>query len=482
MEPGMSEPEAAPGWLERDRWLQALWRLPVWGSLAGLLERLGGARLAPVPIPPLPAGCGPLDALEPAGSTGLRAGAAAVDITPEHPEGVCLAGFASNRRCSAVRDPLYARVLVLSDGGPPLVIAALDLIGLSLGRSRRIRRLISRRWPERVLLVCTHNHQGPDTMGLWGRSLFDVLPLRSGFEEAVLAGIERGLLQAVAGALADMRPAQLKLAAGEFDRAGRWVRNERARLRDTRLRVLHLTDRRGAAIATLAQHACHPETLWQDNRRLSADYCAVCCRTVEGALGGVGLYVNGALGAMVTAALEADAPASRREPFVDDLGRALGRAAVRLVRRRARPVERPTVDVALAPVTLPADDNRLYRLMHALGVVEQRDLSRGLESEVALARIGPARLLGLPGEPAPALGLELLARLDGQPRFLLGLCNDELGYLLPPEYFHDPRYAYEQMMNPGPQAALRLSLAVQSLGDRLGAPVASSRTSALYHS
>ncbi len=479
MEPGVSQPAAAAGWLERNRWLQALWRLPVWGPLAGLLERLGGARLAPVPIPPLPAGRGPLDELAPAGSAGLRAGAAAVDITPEHPEGVYLAGFASNRRCSGLRDPLYARALVLSDGGPPLLIVALDLIGLSLGRSRRIRRLISRRWPERVLLVCTHNHQGPDTVGLWGRSLFGALPLRSGLEEAVLAGIERGVLEAVAGALADMRPARLRLAAGEFDRAGRWVRNERARLRDTRLRVLQLADRRGATIATLAQYACHPETLWHGNRRMSADYCAVCCRTVERALGGVGLYVNGALGAMVTANLDQESSSARRDAFVDDLGRALGRAAVRLVRRRARPVERPAVDVALAPVSLPAGDNRLYRLLHALGVVEQRDLSQGLETEVALARIGPARLLGLPGEPAPALGLELLARLDGQPRFLLGLCNDELGYLLPPEYFHEPRYAYEQMMNPGPQAALRLSLALDVLVDRARAPVASSRGRAL---
>lgn len=473
MEPGVSEPAAAAGWLDRDHWLQALWRLPVWGPLTGLLERLGGARLAPVPIPPLPAGRGPLDALAPAGPAGLRAGAAAIDITPKHPEGVYLAGFASNRRCSAVRDPLYARALVLSAGGPPLVIVALDLIGLSLGRGRRIRRLISRRWPERVLLVCTHNHQGPDTVGLWGRSLLDTLPLRSGLDEAVLAGIERGVLQAIAGALADMRPARLQLAAGEFDRAGRWVRNDRAKLRDTRLRVLHLADRRGATIATLAQHACHPETLWHGNRRMSADYCAVCCRTVERALGGVGLYVNGALGAMVTANLDQDAPSALREAFVDELGRAVGRAAVRLLRRRGRPVDRPTVDVALAPVTLPAGDNRLYRLLHALGVVEQRDLSRGLETEVALARIGPARLLGLPGEPSPALGLELLARLDGQPRFLLGLCNDELGYLLPPEYYHDPRYAYEQMMTPGPQAALRLSLAVESLADRIRAPVAS---------
>jgi hypothetical protein len=36
--------------------------------------------------------------------------------------------------------------------------------------------------------------------------------------------------------------------------------------------------------------------------------------------------------------------------------------------------------------------------------------------------------------------------------FVFGLCNDELGYLMLPEYFEDNAYAYERSMSPGPRA------------------------------
>ena len=57
----------------------------------------------------------------------------------------------------------------------------------------------------------------------------------------------------------------------------------------------------------------------------------------------------------------------------------------------------------------------------------------------------------------------MLAGVGGQPTFLCALANDELGYLLPPEAFHDPVFAYETTLSPGPQAATRLKLAVEKL-------------------
>jgi hypothetical protein len=227
------------------------------------------------------------------------------------------------------------------------------------------------------------------------------------------------------------------------------------------MRVLHLTDDRGEALATLVQHACHPETLWKQNRRITSDYCGVLCRHVERKVGGVTLYVNGALGAMVTAAMPWAAAQGDREDFLESLGEAMGEHAVRLVRRsRRQTAEAQGIQTARSTVVFPAGDNSLYGLIHALGVVESRDLGAGLASEVSLVRIGPASIVALPGEAAPALGREVLGRVNGSPRFLFGLANDELGYLLPPEFFYDRRYAYECTMSPGRQAATRIALAL----------------------
>jgi len=454
-------------WIDRDRLVRGVWRLPVWGPLARVIggtRSLLGMNPEPAPLPPV-AEPAPLEAfVRRCEGGGLWAGASAVDITPRRPEGMFLGGFDFGRTCSGVRDPIFCRCLALTDGEVPLVIVALDLVGISLPRTGRIRRRLTRSHPGSVLCACTHNHQGPDTLGLWGPALAGMLPVRSGLDRAYLDWLEDRVVEAACRAMDAARPARLHLAQGAFDRAGRWVHNERAAEQDRLMRLMQLDDHAGRSIATLVQHACHPETLWKQNRRISADFCGVCCRTLEKRNGGVALYVNGALGAMVTAALAWQTPAGIREEFLDELGRAAGRRALGLVAAaRRHPVEAPALRVARRTVRFAVEHNRLYALVHALGVVEQREVRGGLVSEVTFARVGPASVTALPGEPAPALGLELLARVPGEPRFLFGLAGDELGYLLPPEYFFDRAYSYETTMSPGPQAAARLALAIEHL-------------------
>ncbi|HSA21070.1 MAG TPA: hypothetical protein P5076_06465, partial [Myxococcota bacterium] len=322
-----------PGWEDL---LRGLWRLPVWGPLAAGLERFGRGRLPRLEVPPVPpGGPRPLDALRDGpGEGGLVAGAAVEDITP--PLGCRLAGFGFERRATAVRDPLCARALVLSSGGTPFALVALDLIGLSAVRTARLKALLTARHPDHVWLVSTHNHQAPDTLGLWGPGLLGVFPCRSGLELDYLRLVEERVLAAVERAVAAARPARLLLASGPFDAEGRWVHNERSPLLDRELRLLQLVDSSGGAIATLAQHACHPETLWSDGTRVSADFCGVVCRRLEAELGGVGLYLNGALGAMVSAAVGHATPAAEREGLLEGLGEALGRAALALAAEARR--------------------------------------------------------------------------------------------------------------------------------------------------
>ena len=442
--------------MEADELVRLLWRLPLWGPVTAAARLLGRTNY-PDSLPPIPDPA-PLDAFMK--HTGFLAGAASCDITPQNPEGMLLGGFDFNRPCAGVRDPIYARALVVSDGKTPLVIVTLDLVGLSLVRTNRIRLRLTQRFPDSILLVCTHNHQSPDTLGLWGPAFFDLLPCQTGLDAGYMLRLEEQIAACVQSAIDRAVPAKLHLASGEFDKKDRWIHNERSETRDRTLRVVHLTGQDGDAIASLIQHACHPETLWKSNRLITADFCGVCCRHVEDKIGGTALYANGALGAMVTAALDWETSADRRDEFLDGLGEALGAAAVRLV-KRAKPVEDPALEVKRGEVRLPAKDNRLYGLVHALGVVESRDMSTDMVSEVTVARLGPASITTLPGEAAPALGKEILDRVPGSPKLLFGLCNDELGYLLPPEYFHDRAYAYESTMGPGPQTATRLALAIE---------------------
>lgn len=450
-----------------DQLLAKLWQSGLWDPLLGALGLLN--RVLPLERPrrPLPAPEGP-GLLAPAESRKklFLAGAAVEDITPPQPQGVYLAGFAADRKATGVRDPIAARALYLCDGETPLLLICLDLIGLSRSRVERIRARIGGAHRENVIVHCTHNHQGPDTLGLWGKSWFGFLPVKSGLDDAYLDFLEARTIRAAERAVQAAVPARLVFAAGEFDAAGRWVKNEHGPAQDRRVRLLQARGADGAVIATLVQHACHPETLWREGRVISADFCGVCCRAVEQELGGVGLYANGALGAMVTTALERSEPEAERERFMDGLGEALAALAKEKL-SRARPAARPRIRLARETVRFPARDNRLFVLLHRLGIVEARDIGDRVASEAALVRIGPASLLCLPGEPEPELAAQLLSHIGGRTRFLLGLADDELGYLMPPEKFSDPAYAYECAMSPGPAALDLLKGAVQRLERRL---------------
>ena len=91
------------------------------------------------------------------------AGSARVNITP--PVGYPLSGYAHHLRpsgSSAVRDSLYARALVLSDGIETLAIVALDLIGFnSLRIPDRIREATG---IEHAMLCASHTHSGPHAL------------------------------------------------------------------------------------------------------------------------------------------------------------------------------------------------------------------------------------------------------------------------------------------------------------------------------
>src|SRR5688572_30648295 len=92
----------------------------------------------------------------------LRAGAAAVKITP--PKGAPLAGYYYNRAAEGVHDDLYAKALVLEQGGTQVAFVVCDLISLSRPIVEQARRLItdsSRVHGKNVMMSATHSHTGP---------------------------------------------------------------------------------------------------------------------------------------------------------------------------------------------------------------------------------------------------------------------------------------------------------------------------------
>ena len=90
----------------------------------------------------------------------LEAGVARVDITPEI--GVQLQGYPGpGRTATGVRDPLYARVLVLRAGTERMALVDLDLIAPLEQEYVTQLREAARPDASYVLITAIHTHSGP---------------------------------------------------------------------------------------------------------------------------------------------------------------------------------------------------------------------------------------------------------------------------------------------------------------------------------
>jgi Neutral/alkaline non-lysosomal ceramidase, N-terminal len=372
----------------------------------------------------------------------VEAGAALVDITPE--KTVCLAGFSFWRRSSGVHDPIYARALAVRRGAVKAVIVAVDLIGLHHHQVEEVRRRLKGRVaPESVLIAATHNHSGPDTLGLWG-----IPPFMSGISSWYVEEATAGIVLAAERALDALGPARVRWGEAQADAEGVSRNIREPALIDRKVTAFAFDRPDGSPIATLVHFTCHPEILGRKNHLISADYPSALCSELEAARpGSTAIFLNGALGGMVTAW-------EKKETFeeVDRIGRAVAKTALAALAGGETLPE--VLDMACVNQSMLVPiQNRRYHLGNLFGLFAHRPYVENghTKSEVMALRLGPALLLTAPGEVLPRVGFEIadLAR-GARPFCLVGLGNDELGYLIHEEDFARDLYSYERTVSPGP--------------------------------
>jgi neutral ceramidase len=141
----------------------------------------------------------------------LRAGFARVDITP--PPGVGLAGNGpEGAEARGYRLRLYARVLVLADGGGNrLVLVVADLPLSSALLHRRVAELTARTdgiGVDRLVIAVTHTHAGPGHF-FEAAGYNDQGSSVVGFDPVMVDSLTARIARAVHAAVADLRPARV---------------------------------------------------------------------------------------------------------------------------------------------------------------------------------------------------------------------------------------------------------------------------------
>ncbi len=372
----------------------------------------------------------------------LKAAAGKVDITPERP--AYIAGYGQNRLSLDAHDRLMARCLVLESGKTRIAIVSCDLIGIPRYEGQRIRAQIKSVAPEHVILAATHTHSGPDTVGQWGPDV-----RTRGVDEAWMNEFRDKVARLVDKTAARLLPADLRFAS-ENGVQGISKNIRVPRILDTELGVMQVKGiADGKCIATLVNFACHPEVL--NTRHITADFPHWLYDTVETEIGGVCLYLNGAQGGMITADYdESTTPKGQNWQAAETIGQNLGQHVVRLL-AAASPVSNTAIRAEHAVFTVPLE-NRMFQTLITLKVFQGNALKNGaLETEVNRLTIGPAEVLTIPGEALPNIGFYLKRHMTGQPKFLLGLTGDFLGYILTPEDYGLKLYEYETRVSVGSQ-------------------------------
>ena len=135
----------------------------------------------------------------------LRAGVAAVDITPKDFPVNMPGGFGPNMAEKA-HDFLHARALVLDDGKTKLAIVIVDNLGVAREAIDEAKLLASRKCdilPERMLVSSTHTHSAPPSNVIDG-------PKEAVAYRKILV---EGIAEAIIRAHGNLRPAAIGAAA-----------------------------------------------------------------------------------------------------------------------------------------------------------------------------------------------------------------------------------------------------------------------------
>lgn len=378
----------------------------------------------------------------------FRAGAGYVKITPSLTRKVYLAGYAGNRVAEAVHDDLWARALVLDDGQTRFAVVALDLIGVSNARVQRLRKRITGVPPENVLIASTHVHSGPDTLGLWGEN-----PVTSGIDPLYMERLESRVAVAVDQAVKSLRPATLR--AGAVEVPDGLVYNSREAVQDRQLTALRLVGEDGSTISTVIHYGGHPEV--NKSKSITSDYVHYVREAVEKRFGGTALFLNGALGGMVTPKVEAHTWEEMQR-----VGEGVGRSAVQAA-EAAQPVRSTRLEITRRQVRLPLE-NSGFKLFLKSKVLDGELQDNQVPTEVWRVDLGrQITWMTIPGEILPRPELELKSRMPGRYRMVVALGNDELGYILHPEDWPRDLYKYERTMSVGKETWPILFEAAQEL-------------------
>ncbi|MDP3954286.1 MAG: hypothetical protein Q8Q06_02625 [bacterium] len=417
-------------------------------------------------------------------------GYAIKDITPNiagFPEPkIYLPGNPYNKPASSMQSNLSIRAIVIDNEAERIALVVCDCFGLFRVDVERIREKVKDIFPKsgRVIVASTHTHSAPDTTGVYSDARIEPDMLR--YIDLV---VERGA-EAIREAYAQKRHARFNVSRLRIhdlirnDRHPEFVDNNFFMLHASPLGAYHDT---GDPFSNLLENfattfygdkiqpivmfnfACHPEFL-RKTQTISADFVGDLRERMELIVRGLdgkvsrSLFFNGALGGMVVA----DTPKRQNESssmvlFNDEFIKRVRESRIVFQNTDLSPIRfySGTFKIKL--------DNDLFRDRVSRNLMPQKLEGDRLVVETSVTQLGRhVILVAVPGELSPEISLKIRKLFPRKYVAILGLANDELGYILPKNRYKEKIHEYERHFAVNDEIGERIFDEIKKLSAKTG--------------
>ena len=380
-------------------------------------------------------------------------GSAEIALPTDSDQPLYIAGYHAGREITGVLDLQRASAIWMDTGAGGVLLIGVDCVGLGIDTVNAIRAQLQGFCKQTgcvsVNVYATHTHAGVDTLGLWGPAAID------GKNDAFMQSLIDAAVSAAKQAYDDRSEGVLYYGSALPEDL---LYDSREPLEyDPNLYQLRFAPLDGARNGIrLLSYSAHAESLRGANTLLSRDFAGAVVDSVKQATGDDAMFLPGAIGGLIMTR-------ELVEPFdaVENMRKTADILTGAVLSIQSEEILTPALGIARTELEIPLD-NTLFFYYKFLGILGN-EVSRGksatgyvLHSELGVLQLGEVTLCLMPGEIFPELvsgkGLdrhdpmplcEIAADHGVQNLLIVGLCNDELGYIIPPSnYLLHPETPY----------------------------------------
>jgi hypothetical protein len=379
----------------------------------------------------------------------LLAGLAVSNITPDtsvyH---VPLGGYGARQNAPAtgIHDYAMAKALILKQGEKKLAFVTSDLLGIprSLRDEVLIRIAGTGITSDSFMFTASHCHASTEMNAMNRANVFDNKAIGI-FDESLLVFTADRIAQAVIDANKELQPVRFGTASVRIDGMNRNRRGDP--IVDDELTLARFDSADGKPLVVFVNWTAHPTYMSERVMQVSAGWPGYLQREVEGFMpGAVCMYTNGAEGDISPAGGEGPSEFAKAE----DYGRKL---AVKVLAEvpKIETRENAVLDYSMTDLKLPkrvAPPALLDSAGPEYGLTPENittlvETMSPETSYLGVVRIGDMVAVGIPGEMTSSLGVQIkraLSDAGAKHPIVLGLANEWISYILPPEEYTQGGY------------------------------------------